>query len=132
MPGVIFSRRLQSQNKRATISLASVARNKDYLPQLNAEQKKDQLARISYTHFLTELAGMHPDVVRLYQSVSQPLFGVGIEAIAALDASDAGYPGFRGMGLEPEGLDQRTEITSSISPTGMPSIARLLIRRLIP
>ena len=28
----------------------------------------------------------------------------GSKPIAALDASDAGYPGFRGMGIEPEGL----------------------------
>ncbi len=104
---------------------------KDYLPQLNAEQKKDRLARISYTHFLTELVGVHPDVIRLYQSVSQPLFGVGIEAIAALDASDAGYPGFRGMGMEPEGLDSERKYFFHF-PDGNATIARLLIRRLIP
>ena len=118
--------------EQARKDLARLCReNKDYLPRLNAEQKKDQLARISYTHFLTELAGMHPDVVRLYQTISQPLFGVGIEAIAALDASDAGYPGFRGMGLEPEGLTSERNYFFHF-PDGNASIARLLIRRLIP
>jgi spermidine dehydrogenase len=104
---------------------------KDYLPQLNAEQKKDRLARMSYTQFLTELAGMHPDVVRLYQTISQPLFGVGIEAIAALDASDAGYPGFHGMGLEAEGLGNERNYFFHF-PDGNATIARLLVRRLIP
>jgi len=105
--------------------------NKDYLPRLNSEQKKDRLARISYAQFLTDVAGMHPDVVRVYQSISQPLFGVGIEAIAALDAADTGYPGFKGMGLEAEGLtNERTYFFHF--PDGNATIARLLVRKLIP
>ena len=104
---------------------------KDYLPQLNIEQKKDRLARISYAQFLTEIVGMHADVIRLYQTVSQPLFGVGIEAIAALDASDTGYPGFSGMGLEAEGLSNERSYFFHF-PDGNATIARLLVRKLIP
>jgi spermidine dehydrogenase len=104
---------------------------KDYLPQLNAEQKKDRLARISYARFLTEHAGMHPDVIRLYQTISQPLFGVGIEAVAALDASETGYPGFTGMGLEASGLQNERNYFFHF-PDGNASIARLLARKLIP
>jgi len=104
---------------------------KDYLPQLNAEQKKARLARISYGQFLNELVGVHPDVIRLYQTVSQPLFGVGIDAVAALDAADTGYPGFSGMGVEASGL--RNERTYFFHfPDGNASIARLLVRKLIP
>jgi spermidine dehydrogenase len=104
---------------------------KDYLPGLNIEKKKDRLARISYAKFLTELAGMHGDVIRLYQTISQTLFGVGIEAIAALDASDTGYPGFNGMGLEAEGLENERKYFFHF-PDGNASIARLLVRKLIP
>jgi len=104
---------------------------KDYLPQLSSEQKKDRLARISYAQFLTEAAGMHADVIRLYQTISQPLFGVGIEAIAALDASDTGYPGFQGMGLEAEGLSNERSYFFHF-PDGNATIARLLLRSLIP
>jgi len=104
---------------------------KDYLPELNAERKKDRLARVSYARFLTEVAGMHGDVIRLYQSISQTLFGVGIEAIAALDASDTGYPGFGGMGLEPSGLKNEREYFFHF-PDGNASIARLLVRKLLP
>jgi spermidine dehydrogenase len=104
---------------------------KDYLPDLNAEQKKARLARISYAKFLTEHVGVHGDVVRLYQSVSQTLFGVGIEAVAALDASEAGYPGFSGMGLEPEALSNERNYFFHF-PDGNATIARLLVRKLIP
>jgi spermidine dehydrogenase len=104
---------------------------KDYLPQLDAGQKKARLARISYAQFLTEHAGVHGDVIRLYQPISQPLFGVGIEAIAALDASDTGYPGFSGMGLTPDALTNERKYFFHF-PDGNASIARLLVRNLIP
>ncbi len=104
---------------------------KDYLPGLNAEQKKDRLARISYARFLTELVGVHPDVIRLYQSISQPLFGVGIEAVAAQDAAGTGYPGFSGMGIEAEELKHERDYFFHF-PDGNATIARLLVRKLIP
>jgi spermidine dehydrogenase len=104
---------------------------KDYLSGLTHEQKEDRLARTSYLKFLTELAGVHPDVIRLYQTVSQPLFGLGIDAISALDASETAYPGFIGMGMEPEGLHNE-RIYFFHFPDGNASIARLLVRKLIP
>jgi spermidine dehydrogenase len=104
---------------------------KDYLPGLNSEQKQDRLARISYEQFLTQLVGVHPDVIRLYQTVSQPLFGYGIDAVAALDASDSGYPGFAGMGIEAEGLENERKYFFHF-PDGNASIARLLVRKLVP
>ena len=104
---------------------------KDYLPGLNLEQKQARLARISYEKFLTELVGVHADVIRLYQTVSQPLFGFGIDAVPALDASDTGYPGFGGMGLDAEGLENERKYFFHF-PDGNASIARLLVRKLIP
>ena len=104
---------------------------KDYLPGLTTKQKEDRLARISYSRFLTEQAGVHADVIRLYQTISQPLFGVGIDAIAALDAAETGYPGFSGMGIEADGLENERSYFFHF-PDGNASIARLLLRRLIP
>jgi len=104
---------------------------KDYLPGLNLAQKKDRLARISYARFLTELAGAHADVLRLYQSASLSEFGVGIEAVSALDASETGFPGFYGMGLEASGLSNERGYFFHF-PDGNATIARLLVRRLIP
>jgi spermidine dehydrogenase len=104
---------------------------KDYLPGLNAEQKGARLARISYQRFLSELVGVHPDVIRLYQTASQPLFGVGIDAVPALDAAETGYPGFSGMGIDTEGLENERRYFFHF-PDGNASIARLLVRKLIP
>jgi len=104
---------------------------KDYLPTLNAEQKKDRLARISYAHFLSDVVGVHPDVLRLYQTLPQPLFGYGMDAVPAIDGWDAGYPGFTGMLEEPEGLHNE-RVHFFHFPDGNASIARLLVRKLIP
>jgi len=104
---------------------------KDYLPGLNKEQKEHRLARISYAKFLTEVAGAHADVVRLYQNASFSEFGVGIDAIAALDASEIGYPGFGGMGLEASAVRNERGYFFHF-PDGNASIARLLVRKLIP
>jgi spermidine dehydrogenase len=104
---------------------------KDYLPGLNVDEQQARLARISYVQFLAQLAGMHGDVIRLYQRASETLFGVGIEAISALDAAETGYPGFHGMGVRPEALDQERKYFFHF-PDGNASIARLLVRKLIP
>src|SRR5437868_1530409 len=72
---------------------------KDYLPGLTSVEKKARLARMSYAAFLTDLAGVDEQVLKLYQAGPQPLFGVGIDAIAAQDAWGLGFPGFIGMNL---------------------------------
>ncbi len=118
--------------KQARKDVARLCREKgDYLPGLNSEEKKEHLARISYAQFLTDYVAVDKDVIRLYQAVSQPLFGVGIDAIASLDACEAGYPGFSGMGLEAEGLSNERKYFFHF-PDGNASIVRLLVRSLIP
>jgi spermidine dehydrogenase len=115
--------------------------NKDYMPDISPEQKKARMARMSYAKFLTEVAGAHPDVVRLYQTAPHPLFGVGIDAVSAQDAWGLRFPGFGGMnlGIVPgRGLNSdavRNEEAEKYFfhfPDGNASIARLLVRKLIP
>ena len=104
---------------------------KDYLPGLTLAQKKERLERISYSRFLTELVGVHADVIRLYQNVSFSEFTVGIEAVSALDAAEQGYPGFSGMGVEADALKYERDYFFHL-PDGNATIARLLVRELIP
>ena len=114
---------------------------KDYLPGLSSPEKKARLARMSYAKFLTELAGVSQEIVRLYQAAPQPLFGVGIDAVSAQDAWGLGLPGFDGMKLDPspgKGMNRdaiRNEEAERYFfhfPDGNASIARLLVRQLIP
>ncbi len=117
---------------------------KDYLPGLSSDDKKARLARLarmSYAKFLTDLAGVNEEVVRLYQAGPQPLFGVGIDAVSAQDAWGLGLPGFQGMNLDPapgKGMNRdaiRSEEAEKYFfhfPDGCASITRLLVRKLIP
>jgi spermidine dehydrogenase len=114
---------------------------KDYLPGLSSDEKKDRLARISYAKFLTEIAHVDAQIVKLYQAAPHGLFGVGIDAVSAQDAWGLGLPGFSGMKLAPapgKGMN-RDAIPSEEAekyffhfPDGNASIARMLVRKLIP
>src|SRR6185312_15329114 len=90
---------------------------------------------------LADLVKVSPEVVKLFQAMPQPLFGVGFDAVAAQDAWGLGAPGFAGMKLEPgpgKGMN-RDAISNQEAdkyffhfPDGNASIARLLVRKLIP
>jgi spermidine dehydrogenase len=114
---------------------------KDYLPGLSSDEKKARLARMSYAKFLTDLVQVDEHVVRLYQTLPQPLFGTGIDAVSAQDIWGLGGPGFDGMNLDPapgKGMNRdaiRNEEANRYFfhfPDGNASITRLLVRKLIP
>jgi spermidine dehydrogenase len=111
----------------------------DYLPGLDDGGKKARLARMSYADFLVKSAGCGSDVLPLFQARPHSLYGLGIDAVSALDAWGLGLPGFAEMKLEPTagpgmGLDARPGQRSPFLhfPDGNATIARLLVRRLIP
>jgi len=114
---------------------------KDYYPGLTSDEKKAKLARISYASFLKDVAGVHEDIVKLYQALPHGLFGVGIDAVSAQDAWGFDLPGLDGMKLDPspgKGMN-RDAIPNEEGekyffhfPDGNASIARLLVRKLIP
>jgi len=111
----------------------------DYLPGLDDSARKARLARMSYADFLLKSAGCHPDVLPLFQARPHSLYGLGIDAVSALDAWGLGLPGFAGMKLESTagpgmGLDARPGPRSPFLhfPDGNATIARLLVQRLIP
>jgi len=121
--------------------LLSLRKPKDYFPRLSSDEKKARLARMSYAKFLTEVAGADPEVVKFYQTAPQALFGVGIDAISAQDAWGFGFMGFAGMNLNPgAGKGMNRDVIPNAEadnyffhfPDGGASIARLLVRKLIP
>jgi len=108
----------------------------DYLPKLTREQKRAMLAKISYADFLTKTCNVTPEALPFFQSWSHDLFGVGIDAVAALscyeggdDYGDVFYPGLEGLDL---GEREKEEPYIFHFPDGNASIARLLVRSFIP
>jgi spermidine dehydrogenase len=116
----------------------------DYLPGLTSDQKKDKLWRLSYKDYLLQVVKAQPGVVPYYQTRTHGLYGIGIDAVPALDCWAIGFPGFQGLGLHPGPAGGRLSFTALGAatpnqpeyffhfPDGNASIARLLVRRLIP
>src|SRR5215471_10784914 len=73
----------------------------DYMPGLSSKEKKGRLARMSYRDFLVDVAKVDPGVVPVLQARTHGEWGVGIDAVSALDVWPYGFPGFQGLGLEP-------------------------------
>jgi spermidine dehydrogenase len=116
--------------------------NEDYLPGLPSPQKKDSLTRMSYRDFLVNVARADPGVVPFFQARTHGEWGVGIDAVSALDVWALGFPGFKGLGLEPGAAPHMGFTASGYAatggsarfhfPDGNASIARLLVRSLVP
>jgi spermidine dehydrogenase len=114
---------------------------RDYFPGLTSADKKAKMARMSYAAFLRDIVKVHEDVVKLYQAVLHPTFGLGMDAVSAQDAWGLDLPGFEGMALDPapgKGMNrdaipnEEAEKYFFHFPDGNASIARMLVRKLIP
>jgi spermidine dehydrogenase len=114
----------------------------DYLPGLSSEEKKDRLSRISYEAFLRDLVQAEPAVLHFYHARTMGEWGVGTDAVSALDCWGFGMPGFQGMrlkkgsiprmGYTPAGYEDTGGSLRLHFPDGNATIARLLVRNLIP
>ncbi|HEV2400032.1 MAG TPA: NAD(P)-binding protein [Candidatus Sulfotelmatobacter sp.] len=114
----------------------------DYMEGVPQEQKKARLSKMSYKDFLLNVVKAHPDVIPFYQTRTHGLYGIGIDAVPALDCWAIHFPGFQGMGLDrvpSQGLSFTAlgEVTPQEEfhfhfPDGNASIARMLVRSLIP
>jgi spermidine dehydrogenase len=109
---------------------------KDYLAGMSVEEKVARLTKISYAEFLTKHCKLIPEALPFFQTFTHDLFCIGIESVPAMACYEAGddygsfaYAGFQGLGL-PEGGKEEPYIFHF--PDGNASIARLLVRSLIP
>jgi spermidine dehydrogenase len=108
--------------------------NVDYMPGLTPEQKRAKLIKTSYKDFLLQYVKVHPDVVKVFQPATHDLYAVGIDAVSANNCAADGYPGFKGMNL-PKNHEENPELDEPYIfhfPDGNASIARMLVRSLVP
>jgi spermidine dehydrogenase len=121
----------------------------DYMPGLLSDEKKQRLIHMSYQDFLANVAKVHPDAVWFYQTRSDGLFLMHIDALPAYYAWNMNYPGFQGMKLDPtppevlinepggqHGRENQARANAAGRaihfPDGNATIARLLVRSLVP
>lgn len=129
---------LSAQARRDLLRLHT--ERKDYLAGRTREAKLQLLAKTSYKDWLLQHVRVGADVVAMLQNSTHDLYGVGIDAVPAGDCRGLGFAGFSGLGLDDvagpgQGLsaaggDEEPYIFHF--PDGNASIARLLVRRLVP
>jgi spermidine dehydrogenase len=115
--------------------------DEDFMPGLSSEQKKDRLSRMSYRDYLLNVVKADPEAVKVYQSMTHGWWGVGIDAVSALDCWGNGFAGFKGlhlkpgsiarMGFTPAGFADTGGSSDLHFPDGNATVARLLVRNLI-
>jgi spermidine dehydrogenase len=108
---------------------------KDYLAGKSKEQKLAYLKKISYRDFLRKDAGLGDEAVKFFDGSTFGLMAMGPDILPALDAMGGRYSGFAGLGLgdlnDPEAAAFDEPYIYHF-PDGNASVARLLVRSLIP
>ena len=95
-------------------------------------EREAYLKKISYTEFLQNEWKLSEKAISYFNQRPVDFFGLAPSQIPALDASHYGFPGFQGMKLEHEISGALTEPYVYHFPDGNSSLARLLVRALIP
>ncbi len=138
---------LSDEVKRDAVRLYDSAEN--YLPELDKKATREKLTHMSYRDYVVKVARCHPDVVKLFNTSLMGLFVTGMDAVPAIYCREMGYPGFDGLNLdeiskdqlahEPGGQHGRENQDRADNgdpdmyfPDGNATIARLLVRSLIP
>ena len=129
----------------------------DFFPEMTLEEKYYYLDSISYEDYLKKYHKVGDEVIGVFHSMLWALWGVGTESIPAFGAFSDGLPGFSVLGFtdeddtsEPENqmydlstYDENIEEYMSKNeisdepyifhfPDGNATIARLLVRKMIP
>jgi len=122
-----------SEASRASL-LQLLNTEKDFLQGDSRASKIDRLRRMSYRDYLLDIVSVTEDVYLLYRDSIRGLWGVGFDALSALEGYRMGAPGFAGLGigeLPPVGHD-RNEPYIFHFPDGNAGVARALVRQLVP
>ena len=121
---------IADSSKRQLFSLYDPAR--DPLAGKSAEEKLKILKTTSYRDYLIKLCGCNEEVANCFQGRPLGFFGLGCDAVPAFELRSFGYPGFVGLRLASDDHPEWSEPYIYHFPDGNASLARLLVRALIP
>jgi spermidine dehydrogenase len=111
-----------------------LARPRDVLAEVPRAERVERLRRMSYRDFLLTLAVVPEAVYLLMRDGIRGWWGVGWDAISALEAARMGMPGTTALDLPelPSREPERDEPYIFHFPDGNAGVARALVRSLIP
>ncbi|MGB5345089.1 MAG: NAD(P)-binding protein [Woeseia sp.] len=132
-----FAKDLTTSAEDEAALVTFLENSEDYLPQLSAPEKVAYLRGISYEDYLARHAKVPPRVLSVINSIPKGLWGVGTDGISAREAMYMSMAGFEGLGIDLERDDPylpagHDEPYIFHFPDGNASIARMLVRQLIP
>ena len=119
---------ISAEDQKAFASL--LKGGKDYLKGFSSEEREAILRRTSYLDFLRDFALQPESVQGILQDSWLPLMGAGWEAISAWEAMMYWFPGTDEVGVRPPQGKEKPLFFKF--PDGNASIARALVRNLIP
>jgi spermidine dehydrogenase len=105
---------------------------RDPLAGKSVAAKRKLLAATSYRDYLTKICGCSEEAANCFQGRTLGFFALGCDAVPAADLQEFGYPGFAGLKLPAEAHPEWSEPYIYHFPDGNASLARLLVRSLIP
>jgi len=108
--------------------------DQDYLSGKSREEKIGILRTTSYSNYLEKYAGVPSEVIMILRDTVKGFWGLGWDALSALEGYRLGNPGTRSLGIgEIEtDLPGRDEPYIFHFPDGNAGVARSLVRCLIP
>ena len=106
---------------------------RDPLEGKSDDEKEKLLKSTSYRDFLIKVWGCSEEAANCFQGRTLGFFGLGADAVPAAEARTLGYPGFQALNLpKADHGDAYEEPYIYHFPDGNASIARLLVRALVP
>lgn len=129
---IINSYPLSNEARKSFVKLLTAETN--YLPGMSRDEKIKFMMKMSYTDFLRKHAKIDNDVVVILRDTIKGLWGVGYDALSALEGYRMGMPGTYHLGIgeladEPPGRDEPYIFHF---PDGNAGVARSIVRQLIP
>lgn len=104
----------------------------DYLPGKSATQRRAIVESISWRDFLAQYGKFSETTLDFVQKWPHGVWAIGADACPAWLAYNEGYPGFAGMDLGYNDDEGPADHSVFSFPDGNATIARLLVRKLVP
>ena len=149
----IRSLQLPPSDEQGLINL--ISGEQDFLPGMSAQEREQFMHSTSYERFLSKYVGLSPEAIQITEPWIKALFGVSVASVSIYEALYSGAPGAAALlppapeapntdtanveAQDPEAQDSEAEDSEAedayrypIYPDGNASVARLLVRHLIP
>ena len=104
----------------------------DYLEGMTTQERREVLETHSWSEYLAKYAGMGKEVLTFIQKRPEAGWSIGSDAYPAWLAWINGNPGFAGMDIGYDVGDEVNDNSRFYFPDGNASVARLLVRKLVP